>query len=136
VIISNKSDVKLKNDSIFDSKNRLSQSSDIDNDGIPDDADNCKYIYNPKQEDADNNLIGDVCEVSPILLKKSFSVLEDIDSNYNKKLTELVSDSTLKYLTFGPGDYTSYFTISNNSFKFKSSVQKYSIYRYYNNIYH
>lgn len=99
---------------------------DIDNDGVPDDADNCKCIFNPKQEDADNNLIGDVCEVSQILAKKTFSILEDADSNYYRFTKEFILDSTYKFLTFGPGDYTSYITISSDKIKLKTSVLKYT----------
>jgi probable HAF family extracellular repeat protein len=37
---------------------------DSDNDGVPDDADNCPNTPNPDQADADLDLIGDVCEPS------------------------------------------------------------------------
>ena len=35
---------------------------DIDGDGIDNDHDNCPFVYNPGQEDANNNEIGDACE--------------------------------------------------------------------------
>ncbi len=35
---------------------------DADNDGIPDDADNCPSTYNPDQADANGNGVGDACE--------------------------------------------------------------------------
>lgn len=38
---------------------------DTDNDGIPDDADNCPTIANPDQADADLDLIGDACDPFP-----------------------------------------------------------------------
>ncbi len=38
--------------------------SDEDNDGIPDDVDNCPSIPNPNQEDEDNDGIGDACETA------------------------------------------------------------------------
>lgn len=38
---------------------------DADNDGIPDDADNCPTIANPDQADADLDLIGDGCDPFP-----------------------------------------------------------------------
>ena len=35
---------------------------DIDDDGVMNPDDNCVAIYNPNQEDEDNDLIGDVCD--------------------------------------------------------------------------
>ena len=35
---------------------------DFDNDGILDGLDNCPTVYNPNQEDSDNDNIGDVCD--------------------------------------------------------------------------
>lgn len=36
--------------------------ADRDGDGIPDEADNCPVVFNPDQEDADGDCVGDVCE--------------------------------------------------------------------------
>jgi len=36
--------------------------SDVDGDGVPDIYDNCVYVYNPDQEDLNNNGRGDVCD--------------------------------------------------------------------------
>ena len=36
--------------------------NDIDGDGISDDADNCPEVYNPGQEDVDEDDLGDVCD--------------------------------------------------------------------------
>lgn len=41
------------------------QSDDDDNDGIPNETDNCRYDYNPLQEDYDLDLIGDSCDNCP-----------------------------------------------------------------------
>jgi hypothetical protein len=35
---------------------------DIDNDGVPNGADNCPYVPNPDQLDLNSNNIGDACE--------------------------------------------------------------------------
>ena len=51
------------------------QIDDLDKDGIIDASDNCKYMYNPLQEDLDKSGVGDVCEFSPILLRKNVSIL-------------------------------------------------------------
>lgn len=39
---------------------------DRDGDGVPDNVDNCPDTYNPGQEDANNNGVGDVCEGVPL----------------------------------------------------------------------
>lgn len=38
---------------------------DIDQDGIPDNMDNCKFTYNPTQEDTDGDGIGNLCDCDP-----------------------------------------------------------------------
>ncbi len=38
---------------------------DGDHDGVPDDADNCPDVFNPQQEDADGDEIGDACDCMP-----------------------------------------------------------------------
>jgi hypothetical protein len=35
---------------------------DMDFDGIPDEEDNCPYVFNPAQTDSDNDTIGDTCD--------------------------------------------------------------------------
>ena len=39
---------------------------DIDNDGVPDGVDNCKFTWNPTQEDYDADQIGDICDCEPL----------------------------------------------------------------------
>lgn len=38
---------------------------DIDNDGVLDAVDNCKFTYNPTQQDNDTDQLGDVCDCEP-----------------------------------------------------------------------
>jgi hypothetical protein len=100
--------------------------NDIDDDGITDAVDNCKNMYNPFQEDLDKNNIGDACEWSPILLKKTVSILEDLGVNSSLSVGDFMLDSVSKYVTYGDGDYKTYFTISNNKISIKTSVSSYS----------
>ena len=109
----------------FDIKNAFT-GPDVDNDSVPDTYDNCKNMYNPNQEDLDNNNIGDACEWSPILLKKTVSILEDMAVNSTFNISDFMLDSVSKYITYGDGDYKTYFTISNNKISIKSSVNSYA----------
>jgi hypothetical protein len=52
--------------------------NDDDNDGIPNDDDNCPNDYNPGQEDADGDGVGDVCDNCP-----NISNPDQTDSNGN-----------------------------------------------------
>jgi hypothetical protein len=80
-------------------------SGDIDKDGILDATDNCKYMYNPKQEDLDKSGVGDACEFSPILLRKSISILEDVKIGYEELMSKFIQDSLKPYISFGDGTY-------------------------------
>ena len=41
--------------------------TDTDSDGVIDFEDNCPFVYNPNQDDIDNNGIGDICDQSFII---------------------------------------------------------------------
>ncbi|MDC0189334.1 hypothetical protein OAJ42_00530 [Flavobacteriales bacterium] len=59
--------------------------NDIDNDGIctstpfsdpPNSLDNCPFVYNPLQEDSDNNGVGDLCE------EEMYGCMDELACNY------------------------------------------------------
>ncbi|HVP80104.1 MAG TPA: thrombospondin type 3 repeat-containing protein [Thermodesulfobacteriota bacterium] len=44
---------------------RLVSIADSDGDGVPDELDNCPYVYNPDQKDTDGDGVGDACDNCP-----------------------------------------------------------------------
>jgi hypothetical protein len=100
------------------------QIGDLDKDGIIDASDNCKYMYNPSQEDLDNSGVGDACEFSPILSRKNVSILEDVSIGYEELMSKFVLDSIKPYLTFGEGDYKTFFEASRDKFKLIKSLNE------------
>ncbi len=74
-------------------------STDFDNDGIPDNVDNCKYLYNPNQLDLDQDNIGDICALGKGILKSSISVLVDKKIGDSISLKDIIPDSVFHKYT-------------------------------------
>lgn len=53
---------------------------DADEDGISDDADNCRDMPNPSQSDVDGDLIGDACDNCPLVENANQSAVGDNDN--------------------------------------------------------
>jgi hypothetical protein len=52
---------------------RITVVLDTDNDGVPDEDDNCRYDVNPNQADADSDGLGDVCDTTnDVVVKNCF----------------------------------------------------------------
>ena len=73
---------------------------DIDQDGILNSVDNCIELWNPGQEDLDNDLIGDICDPCNNLIYISGNVNGDVDMTSGLPIIDLMDVLSLAdYLT-------------------------------------
>lgn len=70
--------------------------SDVDDDGVSDDADNCPGTPNADQADANSNGVGNACERVPVASAAEFNILEDT----NIRATLMGVDDENDSLTF------------------------------------
>ncbi len=65
--------------------------SDEDNDGVPDDIDNCPTVYNPDQTDANHDGFGDACVDPSVEIPETADLAPDVvigsDTQLNKNIT-------------------------------------------------
>ncbi|MFH1682836.1 MAG: putative Ig domain-containing protein [Candidatus Woesearchaeota archaeon] len=73
------------------------QDKDSDKDGIPDDQDNCPFVFNPNQKDSDKDGIGDVCEYAPVI--KGVSGSTTVKEAEELKLTVSADDQNKDVLS-------------------------------------
>jgi hypothetical protein len=87
----NSKEIKLLNDFLF---------ADFDGDGIQDGTDNCPYMYNPNQEDLNNDGVGDICTWSKVLLDNSISILDDLVIGTVIKSSEALNSNQVSLYEF------------------------------------
>ena len=71
---------------------------DSDNDGILSSEDNCPNVFNPNQEDLDNDEIGDVCDIcdnANVWVQGNINGEIDIDQSYSIDIFDLLSLSDI-----------------------------------------
>ncbi len=91
---------------------KISPDLDTDEDGVPDNADNCPYLSNADQADANSNGIGDVCDpnfnIGPSgqTADVFFVKQADMDNDNNPDIVYTGSSSSGVYIIFGKPDGT------------------------------
>ena len=95
--------------SLREEKDLANNSTDKDDDGYPDDADNCPNIKNENQQDSDTDGIGDLCD-NCINLKNKDQQDSDKDGKGDVCDTEKQADGSTKDCKdiYNPGDVACY----------------------------
>ncbi len=102
----NSKEIKLLNDFLF---------ADFDGDGIQDGTDNCPYMYNPNQEDLNNDGVGDICTWSKVLLDKSISIMEDNLPGYVLQTNKMLNQSQKDLYSLNISSVSEYFSLNNSN---------------------
>jgi len=81
--------------------------ADSDNDGIANEIDNCPTIFNPNQEDSDNDKVGDACDknaviVSPLTVFQNEKIKIHLIKNPYSSIDPSTSRIIYGFLDFGP----------------------------------